>query len=104
MVKNIQSQRDFRKCSCPTGRHFTSYIYHYEAIIEYYLWVHIDKGTIFVIVGLKYIEKQVKSIKYVKKYGTVGKSRLGENMQNSDLSRRRTVEIYLNFRLVAHAR
>ena len=65
--------------------------------------MHIDKGTIFVIVGFKYIKNHGKSFKYVKKYATVGKSRVGENMQNSDLSPGRTLEIYINFRLMAHA-
>ena len=49
--------------------------------------MHIGKGTILVIGGLKYIENHVKSFKYVKKQGVVGKSRVGEKMQNRELSR-----------------
>ena len=49
--------------------------------------MHIGKGTILVIGGLKYLESHEKPLKYVKKQGIVGKSRGGEKMQNRELSR-----------------
>ena len=49
--------------------------------------MHIGKGTILVIGGLKYLENHEKSYKYVKKQGIVGKSRVGEKMQNRELAR-----------------
>ena len=49
--------------------------------------MHIRKGTILVNGGLKYIENHVKSFKYVKKHGVVGKSHVGKKMQNRKLPR-----------------
>ena len=49
--------------------------------------MHIGKGTKLVIGGLKYIENHGKTFKNVKKQGIVGKSRVGEKMQNRELSR-----------------
>ena len=39
--------------------------------------------------------KQHKSFKYVKKHGVVGKSRVGEKMQNRELSRGQSVDFYI---------
>ena len=55
--------------------------------------MHIGKGTILVIGGLKYLENHEKSYKYVKKQGIVGKSRVGEKMQNRELARDKEWEI-----------
>ena len=55
--------------------------------------MHIGKGTKLVIGGLKYIENHEKTFKNVKKQGIVGKSRVGEKMQNSELARDKEWEI-----------
>ena len=58
--------------------------------------MHISKGTILVIGGLKYIKNHVKSLKYVQKQGAIPKSRVCEKMQNRELSSGRSLDIYIN--------
>ena len=42
-----------------------------KAIPDYYCWIHVGIGTIFVISGLKYILNQLKAFKNVKNAGWV---------------------------------
>ena len=64
--------------------------------MDYSLWMHISKGTILVIGGLKYIKNHVKSFKYVQNKGAIGKSHVGKKMQNRELSHGQSVDLYIN--------
>ena len=74
-----------------------------KAIPDYYCWIHVGIGTIFVISGLKYILNQLKAFKYVKNVGAhVGRNAKKWNLARGEMRQNTSIDAHARSRYIAH--